>query len=129
MEELLARIGENLVDRVSGPMKFRLLLQPLMAIFFALRDGIHDARSGRPVYFWTLFREPAQRRELLREGWKSVGRVFILAVIMDMVYQIIVFRWFYPGESLLVAIFLAFLPYLALRGPINRLARGIFDEH
>jgi len=31
MEDLLTRVFKNLIDRVSGPMKFRLLLQLLMA--------------------------------------------------------------------------------------------------
>ena len=39
MEEWLTRIFENLIDRVSGPMKFRLILQPLMAVVFAVALG------------------------------------------------------------------------------------------
>jgi hypothetical protein len=42
---------------------------------------------------------------------------------MDAVYQFKVFRWVYPGEALLVALILAFVPYLLLRGAVNRLAR------
>jgi hypothetical protein len=123
MEDLLARIFENLIDRVSGPMKFRLILQPLMAIFFAVRSGLKDAKEGKPAYFWALFTDPANRRDMLRDGWKSVGKIFIIAIIIDLVYQLIVFRWFYPLEALLVAIILAFIPYLVIRGPVNRIAR------
>lgn len=102
MEDLLTRIFENLIGRVSGPMKFRLILQPLMAIIFAIRSGSKDAREGRPAYFWTLFTDAAHRRDMLRDGWKSVGRIFILAIIIDVVYQFIVFRWVYPVETLRV---------------------------
>jgi hypothetical protein len=123
MEDLLTRIFENLIDRVSGPMKFRLILQPMMAIIFAIRSGLKDAKEGRPAYFWALFTDSAHRREMLRDGWKSVGRVFVLAIIMDVVYQFIVFRWVYPVEALLVAAILAFIPYLLVRGPVNRIAR------
>ena len=123
MEDLLARIFENLIGRVSGPMKFRLILQPLMATVFAIRSGLKDAKGGRPAYFWGLFTDSAHRQDLLRDGWKSVGRVFILAIIIDVVYQFIVFRWFYPGEAILVAAILAFIPYLLIRGPVNRIAR------
>lgn len=123
MEDLLARIFENLIDRVSGPMKFRLILQPLMATIFAIRSGLKDAKGGRPAYFWALFTDSAHRQDLLRDGWKSVGRVFILAIIIDVVYQFIVFRWVYPVEALLVAAILAFIPYLLIRGPANRIAR------
>lgn len=123
MEDLLTRIFENLIGRVSGPMKFRLILQPLMAAIFAIRGGLKDAKGGRPAYFWALFTDSAHRQDLLRDGWKSVGRVFILAIIIDVVYQFIVFRWVYPVEALLVAAILAFIPYLLIRGPANRIAR------
>jgi hypothetical protein len=123
MEDLLARIFENLIDRVSGPMKFRLILQPLMAIIFAVRSGLKDAKEGRPPYFWGFFTHPDQRRDMLRDGWKAVGKVFVIAIIIDLVYQLIVFRWFYPFEAVLVAAILAFIPYLVIRGPVSRIAK------
>jgi len=123
MEDILTRIFENLVDRVSGPMKFRLVLQPLMAVIFAVRDGRKDAREGRPPYFWALFTNPDNRRDMLKHGWNAVGKVFVLAVIIDAVYQYIELRWFYPGEALLVATILAFVPYLLIRGTVTRLTR------
>jgi hypothetical protein len=121
MEDILTRIFENLVGRVSGPMKFRLLLQPLMATIFAIKDGMKDAHEGRPAYFWALFTSPGHRREMLRSGWKSVGKVFVLALVLDAVYQYIELSWFYPGEAVLVALILAIIPYLVIRGPVNRL--------
>jgi hypothetical protein len=123
MEEILARFWGDLMGRVGGPMTFRLILQPIMAAFFAVRGGLKDAREGRPAYFWAIFTDPAQRREMLRDGWKSVGRVFIFAIVMDGIYQFIVLRWFYPLEALIVAIVLAICPYLLIRGPVNRIAR------
>jgi hypothetical protein len=121
----LARVVENLIGRVSGPMKFRLIIQPLMSAVFAVRAGLIDAREERPPYFWGIFKHPDQRSDMFRDGWKSVGKIFILAVIIDLVEQYIVFRWVYPGEALLVAFVLAFIPYLLIRGPVNRIARGI----
>ncbi len=106
-------------------MSFRLVLQPAVAIFFAIRDGRRDALEGRPAYFWTIFSDASQRGELLREGWKAVVKVFIMAVVIDAIYQYLVQSWFYPGEALIVAFILAFLPYLLLRGPVNRIARWI----
>jgi len=117
----VTRALENLVGRVHGPMSFRLVLQPLMAVIFAIRDGRKDAREGRAPYFWTLFTDPAHRRELLREGWKSVGKIFVIALVLDAVYQYITVRWFYPGEALVTAAVLALVPYILLRGPVNRL--------
>jgi hypothetical protein len=94
-----------------------------MAILFAIIDGLRDAKNGKPAYFWALLTATGQRRELLHEGWKSVGKIFILAVILDVVYQLEVHSSIYPGETLIVAFVLAILPYVLLRGPINRIMR------
>ena len=123
MEELIARGWEGLVDRVGGPMTFRLILQPLMATLLAVRAGLKDAREGRPPYLWTIITDPSQRVDLLREGWRSIARVFILAVVMDLIYEWVMGRYFYPLETFIVAIVLAVVPYLVLRGPVNRIAR------
>jgi hypothetical protein len=121
MDDILTRFFENLVGRVHGPMNFRMILQPLMAVIFAIRDGRKDAGEGRVPYFWSLFTEPGYRAELLRNGWKSVGKIFVVALILDAVYQFITVRWFYPGEALVTALILAVVPYVVLRGPVNRL--------
>jgi len=123
VDDFLTRIWENLIGRTEGPLTLRLFLQPTMATIFAVRDGLKDARAGQPAYFWSLFTDPAGRRERLLEARGSVAKVFALAIILDAIYQYKVLRWFYPGEALLVALILAFLPYLLIRGPVNRLAR------
>jgi hypothetical protein len=123
MEDMFARLCEGLLARVGGPMTFRIILQPTMAALLALRAGLKDAREGRPPYLWTVATDPLQRTDLLREGWKSIARVFFLAVIMDVIYQWIVQHWIYPLETLIVAIVLAVVPYLLIRGPVNRIAR------
>ena len=123
MEELIVRGWEGLMGRIGGPMTFRLIMQPLVASLLAVRAGVKDARAGRPAYFWTILTEPEHRMDLLREGWQSVARVFFLAIVMDLVYEWVVGRWFYPVETLIVGIVLAVLPYLLVRGPVNRLVR------
>ena len=122
MEDLWARIAENLIARLSGPMKFRFILQPVMASIFAILAGIKDAKEGKPPYFWALFTQPAHRAEMIKDGWKSVGKVFIFAVVLDVVYQWIVLKFVYPGEVIIVAFILAIVPYLMLRGIVNRIA-------
>jgi hypothetical protein len=126
MDNVWIRVGTQLLARVSGPMKFRLVLQPCMATFFAIRSGLADARAGKTPYFWCLLSDPAQRDDMIEDGWKSVGKVFILALVLDVVYQIIVLRFVYPGEAIIVAFILAIAPYLILRGLVTRLARRKF---
>ena len=123
MEEFLTRFTENIVGRVHGPMNFRMVLQPLMAVLFAWRDGRQDARDGKAAFGWALATDPSHRRDLLQNGWKSVGKIFIIALVLDAVYQYITVKFFYPGEALFVAVALALVPYLLLRGPINRVLR------
>jgi len=123
MEEFLTRFMENIVGRVHGPMNFRMVLQPLMAVLFAWRDGRQDARDGKAAFGWALATDPSHRRDLLQNGWKSVGKIFIIALVLDAVYQYITVKFFYPGEALFVAVALALVPYLLLRGPINRVLR------
>ena len=121
MDDHLLRMMENIVGRVEGPMKLRFLLQPIMAILFALRDGRRDAREGKPPYAWGLLTNAEDRHEMIQDGWKSVGKVFIMALVIDAVYQLIFLRWLFPVESLTVAALLALVPYVLLRGLINRL--------
>jgi hypothetical protein len=124
MEDIWMRFVENMTDRVSGPMKFRLVLQPVMAMIFAIIAGLRDAKAGKPPYFWALFHDPTHRTEMLKDGWKSVGKVFVLALVLDIVYQVIVERFVYPGEVIIVALMLAIVPYLLLRGLVTRIARS-----
>jgi hypothetical protein len=44
---------------------------------------------------------------------------------MDAIYQATVPKTFYPGEAVIIAMLLAFVPYLLLR-PIARIARWWF---
>ena len=122
---MLWRGWNELIARYSGPLHIRLILQPLVATFLAIRAGQRDAGRGRPVYFWTIVRDPANRRFLLREGWADVGKLFVVAVCLDVVYQIVVLRTVYPVQALIVATTLAVVPYLAVRGLTNRFVSRI----
>jgi hypothetical protein len=121
--EVHQRIWTDILDRPGGPMTFRFILQPAMAFIAALHDGIKDARTGRAPYFWTVLTDPNERGGRLREGVISTGRIILLGLGMDALYQYTVLKTFYPGEMVIVAILLAFVPYLLLRGPIERIAR------
>ena len=125
MEDILIRFWNNLIGRPGGPLSFRLFLQPLMASIFAIRASLKDVREDRTPYLSTIVRNPTERRSLLLEGWKDVGKVFVLAILIDFIYQIIAFRWFYPVESLVLATVLALVPYVLIRGPLSRKIRRL----
>lgn len=122
---LIGDMWREILERPDGPLALRFYLQPLMATFFAVRDGLRDARAGRPAYLWSLFTDPAGRRERLRDGWRSVGKIFVIAMVLDLLYQAAVLRGLRPVQGLLVAVTLALAPYALLRGPANRLLRRV----
>lgn len=52
--------------------------------------------------------------------------MFILATILDVIYQLIVHRGVYTLELLITAVILAIVPYVLVRGPINGIAKMTF---
>jgi hypothetical protein len=125
MANFFTEAWREIAARPSGPMALRFYIQPLMSVLFAVRDGIHDARDGRPPYFWALFTDPTHRRELMRAGWHSVSKIAVIAFLLDTLYQLIVLKGLRPVQGLLVAMTLAVVPYTLLRGPAARVARAI----
>lgn len=125
MEDLVTRGWEQLIGRETGPMMFRLIVQPLVATLLAIRAGRRDARCGRPAFFWAAVLDPKMRIPLLRNGWKDIGKLFFVAAILDMIYQLVVFQWIYPLQVLIVAAVLAIVPYLLVRGLTNRIVRSL----
>jgi len=123
--ENLDRLWRDILDRPGGPMTFRFILQPAMALIAALRDGVKDARLGRRPYIWALLqgvRDPQGRSGRLWEGVVSTARILILGIVMDTLYQWVEFKTFYPVQAAVIAVLLAFVPYVVLRGPIERIA-------
>jgi hypothetical protein len=121
--EIRERVWQDMLERPSQLLSFRFILQPCMAAAAALRDGVADARFGRSPYFWTILAHPSKRIGRLRAGVIATARFLLLGMCMDTVYQLIVLKAFYPVEAVIVAIALAFVPYLLLRGPVARVAR------
>jgi hypothetical protein len=123
MDDIFARVRQKLGARLTGPMNLRLIIQPMVATILAIRAGLRDARENRRAFLWTVLFNPAHRPELLRQGWKDIGKVFLLAAILDVVYQLIVHRGVYTLELLITAVTLAIVPYILLRGIISRIAK------
>jgi hypothetical protein len=123
IQEFLTRFWDQLIAQSSGPLSFRLILNPVMATILAVLDGLKDARAGRSLYLRTVLFDPSQRAAYVREGLKRVSRVIILSFVMDAIYQYMVLRRFYVGEALITVFVLAVLPYALIRGSVHRIAR------
>jgi len=122
--ETLRRFWHDLVERPDAPMRCRFYLQPLMAAIAVIHDGREDARDGRSPYFMTVLRNPQERVGRLREGLNATARIILLGLVMDVIYQLLVLKTFYPNEALVVALLLAFVPYVIIRGLVLRIARS-----
>ena len=120
LADLLPPFWDELLARTEGPLHFRFVLQPAVAIFLAVRDGYRDAASGRAPYLQDILHNPAGRSERLKEALRAVARVMILGVVMDAAYQFLVIKAFRPLEMVIVVALLAFVPYLLMRGPARR---------
>ena len=122
MEHFFIRVWDDLVGRTVGPMQFRLILQPVMAAILGIRAGLRHAGKNKSS-------SSNHRCNLLRERAKDIAGVFIFALMLDVIYQLIALHTFYPGEAVLVAIVLAIAPYLLVRFFINRLTRKQRSNH
>jgi hypothetical protein len=124
--EMLSRGIEQLLGRASGPLHFRLLVMPTVVTILAVRAGLRDAREGQPAFLWAVLTNPAERRRLLRSGVRDIGRIFVMALVLDTTYQVMVLREFYPVQLLIVAVACAIVPYVLIRGPVTRLTRRLY---
>ena len=123
--ESLSRGVEQLLGRASGPLHLRLVVMPTVVTTLAIRAGLKDARENQPAFFWAILTNPAERPRLFRSAVKDIGKVVLMAVVLDTIYQLAFLRAFYPMQVGIVAMICAVLPYLLIRGPVTRLARAI----
>ncbi len=126
--EVLSRIYHQILGRATGPLSFRLLVMPTVVTVLAVRAHLRDVREWRSTALGAFIKDPVERRRLFRSGLKDVGRVFVIAVVLDTTYQLLVFRWVYPGEVLFIAVVCAVVPYFLVRGPITRILRLVFGQ-
>lgn len=103
-------------------MSLRFVIQPLLASIIAIRGGLKDAKAARPAYLWKAVTCAEHRAYLLYGGLKDLLVPISVGVTLDVVYQVIVHKWVYPLETVFTVTLLVLVPYLLLRGPVNRLA-------
>ena len=127
MQEIVTQVTtavEQLLGRASGPMHIRLVMQPAIVTFLAIRAGFRDAREGKPPFFWTAITNEEERHIMVKSGWKDIGKIFVIAMILDTVYQIIAHSEFGLLQTFIVAISVAVVPYIIVRGPTSRIVRA-----
>ena len=113
---------EDIPKRLAGPGRFRFILQPLIATILGIRNGLADARAGRPPYLWGMLFHRGLRIELARTGLATVANLLLMGILLDSVFQWIILGVSYPGAALVVGPVLIIAPYAVARALSNRLA-------
>jgi hypothetical protein len=114
---------EDLPRRLTGPGRFRFVLQPLVAIFLGVRAGRGDAGAGRPPFILAIIAHPQQRRQMLAETARALANIVLVGILLDAVSQWLILGVAHPGAALIVGPVLISLPYAFARGLGNRIAR------
>jgi hypothetical protein len=122
-----AQFLEELPQRLTGPGRFRFVLQPLVAIFLGWRSGLSDARAGRPPFLYGLLSRGANRNALLHSGLAAIRDLVAVAIILDAVSQLLIYRQVHPGAAVILGPVLITVPYVVARALTNRVVR--FTRH
>jgi hypothetical protein len=83
--------------------------------FYILKWAVRPSEPAEIPAEWKVFFRSAV-------NLKMPGKIYVIAVILDVVYQLIALHTVYPGEALLVGCLLAVVPYLFIRAPVTRIA-------
>jgi hypothetical protein len=116
---------EELPQRFTGPGRLRFILQPMVVIVLGIRGGLRDAKAGNPPFLFGLLFSAGRRRELIRSGVAAIRNLLAFAIILDFVFQLVLYRSVHPGAALVVGPILICLPYAVSRALIIRVKQAM----
>ncbi|MDD1723482.1 MAG: hypothetical protein LUQ15_08555 [Methanothrix sp.] len=107
-------IAEGIIARLAGPMSLRLVIQPLMASL-----GIVDAKAGETLFIVGLITECEDRRAKLGSLFKSLSKAIIIAVVMEVIAQYLLFGQVHAIGVILYVFVFMIVPYSLVRAAAN----------
>lgn len=116
------RFVEDMIARLHGPGRMRFILQPTVATILGIRDGVKDASAGAPPFLSDLLFHKSKRRGLVRSALASVRDLVAVAILLDVISQILILRMVNPFAALLLGPVLIATPYGVSRALANRVA-------
>ena len=116
---------EELPQRFTGPGRLRFVLQPILAIVLGIRGGLAGAKVGNPPYLLGLLLGAGRRKELLRTGAEAIGTLLTMGIILDVVFQLIIYHSVHPGAAVMIGPILICFPYALSRALTASVARKI----
>ncbi len=109
------RFFDDLGLRVTGLGRLRFIFQPLMAMLLGVRDGRADAVAGRPSFLVRIFLPQHPTREAIREAVRSISTLLAIAILVDVVCQLVLLGRAHPLPALLIGPVLVAIPYAVFR--------------
>lgn len=111
---------DGIWHELSTAGRFRLIIQPALAIVLGVRIGMADARAGHAPFLARLVRTPHERWSLVRGSIGQAAVPLTLALVMDCIFQYLALGRVRLLAALVVGILLVWLPFSSVRGLANR---------
>jgi hypothetical protein len=114
-------LAEGIIARVAGPMSLRFVFQPLVGLMLGARDGLRDAKAGEPPFIFDLIVNRENRRAKLVSLSKSLSKTIIIAIVLDMIAQYLIFGQVRITGAIAIAIIILIVPYSLARAITNKI--------
>lgn len=102
---------KDMLARFSGAGQLRFILQPTTAFLIGIRDGVRDLRTACPRFLSGLMFQRAYRVYSMKSAFASILDLVLVAIILDLIFQFLIFREVHPGAALLLVPVLIAIPY------------------
>jgi hypothetical protein len=113
-------IVEGITARVAGPMSLRFVFQPLVGLMLGVRDGLRDAKAGEPPFIFDLIINRENRRTKLASLFTSLSKTIIIAIVLDLISQYLIFGQVRISGAIVVAVIILIVPYSLARAITNK---------
>jgi hypothetical protein len=100
----------------------------MIAIILGIRSGRVDAKAGNAPYLFALIFGTGRRRELLGHGVATISTLLAMGIIMDVIFQQVLYSSVHPGAALLIGPILICFPYMLSRELTTRITRWIAES-
>jgi hypothetical protein len=114
-------VAEGFIARVAGPMGLRFVFQPLVGLLLGVRDGMMDAKAGEPPFIFDLIVNRGNRKAKLASLFKSLSKTVIIALVLDMIVQYLIFDQVRITSAIVVAVMILIVPYSLARAITNKI--------
>ncbi len=120
---LSGRFLEDIPKRLTGPGRFRFLLQPAAAVLLGIRAGTIDARAGHPPFILAFLFDSPHRSSLFKHAFSQLSVLLAMSILLDLIAQFLILREVYPVPALMLGPVLIAIPYAIARSLTGQLRR------